>query len=143
VDVEAIHEGLASAVDGLVSSYGSGVKLRAYASLPGAINPPVFAPTEFTQEYHQTFSPSGGMTKLEFSCGVFSSEGDNDAGRKLLVGYLAETGSGSLLQAIEADKTLGGKCKTLKVVRVRGAYRLYTIGSMDYLGAIMDVAVWA
>src|SRR5690349_21648793 len=108
MDVEAIHEGLATAA-GTISG------LRAFASLPGAINPPVFAPTEFTQEYHQTFSPAGGMTKLEFSCGVFTSEGDNDAGRKSLVGYLAETGSSSLLAAIEADKTLGGVCKTLNV----------------------------
>lgn len=143
MDVEAIHEGLATAADGLVSSYNSSIKLRAFASLPGAINPPVFAPTEFTQEYHQTFSPSGGMTKMDFSCGVFTSEGDNDTGRKTLVGYLAETGSSSLLRAIEADKTLGGVCKTLKVQRVRGAYRLYTIGGIDYLGAIIDVVVYA
>lgn len=141
MDVEAIHEGLATAAGTAVTS--SGIKLRAYASLPGAINPPVFAPTEFTQDYHQTFSPVGGLTKLDFSCGVFSSEGDNDAGRKLLLGFLAETGSASILQVLEADKTLGGACKTLRVTRVRGAYRLYTIGGIDYLGAIIDVAVWA
>ena len=93
MDVEAIHEGLANAVNGLTSSYGSGIQLRGYPSLPGAINPPVFAPTEFTMEYHQTFSSVGGMTNLVMSCGIFSSLGDTDAGRKILLGYLAETGS--------------------------------------------------
>jgi hypothetical protein len=29
------------------------------------------------------------------------------------------------------------------VQRVRGAYRLYTVGSIDYLGAMIDVKVWA
>jgi hypothetical protein len=136
VDVEAIHEGLATAARTI-----SG--LRCYASLPGAINPPVFAPTEVELAYHQTFSPVGGMTSVTFSCGIFTSTGDTDAGRKLLMGYLAETGSNSLLQAIETDKTLGGTCKTLKVVRARGAYRLYLIGDTYYLGSVLDVAVWA
>jgi hypothetical protein len=136
VDVEAIHEGLATAAE-VISG------LRCYASLPGAINPPVFAPTEVEIAYHQTFSSVGGMSAVSFSCGIFTSIGDTDAGRKLLMGYLAETGSNSLLQAIEADRTLGGACKTLKVVRARGAYRLYLIGDTYYLGSVLDVAVWA
>lgn len=137
MDVEAISEGLATAA-GTISG------LRAFASLPGSINPPTFAVTEFTQQYHQTFSPAGGMTVLEFACGIYSSyASDQESGRKNLLKYLAESGSSSILQALEADKTLGGVCKTLKVVRVRGAYRLYTIGDTDYLGSIIDVVVWA
>lgn len=137
MDVEAISQGLATAAEKI-----SG--LRAFASLPGAINPPTFGVTEFTQQYHQTFSPAGGMTHLEFACGIFSSyASDQESGRKTLLGFLAESGSSSILQALEADKTLGGVCKTLKVVRVRGAYRLYTVGDNDYLGAIVDVEVWA
>lgn len=137
MDVEAIHEGLANAA-------GSITGLRTYPSLPGAINPPVFAPTEFEMEYHQTFSASGGLTAFMFSCGIFASyAADQESGRKTLAGYLAESGATSILAAVESDKTLGGVCKTLVLRRVRGAYRLYTIGDNEYLGAIIDVAVWA
>ena len=114
--------------------------LRGYPSLPGAINPPVFAPTEFELAYHQTF---GGLVDLTFTCGLFTSKGDTDAGRKALLGFLAPSGSGSVLAALETDKTLGGVCKTLIVRRVRGAYRLYEIGGTEYLGALVDVEVWA
>ena len=134
MDVEQIQQGLADAADTI-----SG--LRCYPQLPGAINPPTFAPVELEMAYHQTFSASRGMTDLTVTCGVYAP--DTDQGRKLLVALLAETGSGSVPAALESDKTLGGKCKTLVVRRVRGAYRLYTIGDTDYLGAMIDVEVWA
>lgn len=136
MDVEAIHEALATAA-------GTITGLRAYPSLPGAINPPVFAPTEFEMSYHGTFSPGRGMTTAMFTCGIFTSMGDTDQGRKKLVGYLADAGSGSIPAALEADKTLGGVVLQLVVDRVRGAYRLYEIGETSYLGALLDVKVWA
>jgi hypothetical protein len=135
-DVEAIHEGLANAAGTLAG-------LHAYPSLPGAIEPPVFAPVEFEMDYHQTFGASGGLTQLDFSCGLFSSLGDNDAGRKILLQYLAPNGALSILGALESDKTLGGACSALIVKKVRGAYRLYEIGATMYLGAMIDVKVWA
>lgn len=133
MDIEAIQAGLGAAANGVAG-------LRGYPQLPGAIQPPVFAPVEFELSYHQTFG-GRGLTELTFTCGVYAP--NSDAGRKLLVGYLAETGAGSVPAAIEADKTLGGACKTLVVLRVRGAYRLYTVGDTDYLGAMIDVRVWA
>lgn len=134
MDIEAISGGLADAAATITG-------LRAYPSLPGAINPPTFAPTEFELTYHQTFSAGRGLTDLTFTCGVFAP--DTDQGRTLLVGFLAETGAGSVPAALEADKTLGGVCRTLVVQRVRGAYRLYSVGDTDYLGAMLDVRIWA
>lgn len=134
MDLRAIQQGLSNAADTITG-------LRCYPTLPDSINPPTFAPVEFDLAYHQTFSPSRGMTELTFTCGVYVP--DDDAGRKLLVGYLAETGATSIPAAIEADKTLSGVCKTLLVERVRGAGRVYTIGGNPYLGATIDVKVWA
>lgn len=134
MDVEAIQQGLANAADTITG-------LRCYPALPGAINPPVFAPTEFTMDYHGTFSATRGLTSLVFTCGVFAP--DTDEGRKILVAFLAETGASSIPAALESDKTLGGVCKTLIVQRVRGAYRLYDVGDTQYLGAMIDVALWA
>jgi hypothetical protein len=134
VDVEAIQQGLANAADTITG-------LRCFPALPGTINPPTFAPVEFELAYHGTFSATRGLTEITFTCGVYAS--DSDQGRKQLLPFLAETGAGSVPAALEADKTLGGAAKTLVVQRVRGAYRLYEVGGTDYLGAMIDVKVWA
>lgn len=138
MDVEAIQAGLATAVANV-----SGLK-QALPSLTDAINPPTFAVVEFELTYNQTFKGSGiGMVEALFSCGIYVSHGDSEVGRAALVGFVAPSGSGSLKAAIETDRTLGGACATLNAERVRGAYRLYTIGSIDYLGATLDVRVWS
>lgn len=134
MDVELIHERLAGAADAITG-------LRGYPSLPGSINPPAFAPVEVEMEYHQTFSSTGGLTVATYTCGVYAP--DSDEGRKLLLPFLAPSGATSVLAALEADKTLGGACKTLVVQRVRGLYRLYEVGGTDYIGAMIDVKVWA
>lgn len=134
VDIEAIHEGLATA-----ASTVSG--LRSYAALPAAINPPVFAVTEFELSYHGTFGSTRGLTEFMFTCGVFSD--DSDAGRKVLLPFISPNGTSSVPAALESDKTLGGACKTLVVQRVRGAYRIYEVGNNSYIGAMIDVKVWA
>lgn len=134
MDIEAIQQGLANAA-------GTIAGLRAYPKLPDSINPPTFAVVEFELDYHGTFSPARGLTQLAFTCGVYNT--DSDAGRKQLLPFLAETGASSIPAALEADKTLGGVARTLVVQRVRGAYRLYEVGDTPYLGAMIDVKVWA
>lgn len=134
MDVEQIQQGLANAADTIAG-------LQCLPALPGAIEPPTFAPVEFELAYHNTFSNARGLTDLTFTCGVYAP--DTDEGRKLLVGFLTETGTGSIPAALESDKTLGGAAKTLIVQRVRGAYRLYEVGDTQYLGAMIDVRVWA
>lgn len=139
MDIDAVHKGLGSAVDALPG-------IKGYPNLPGSINPPVFAPTEFTMAYSQTFQTptAAGLVEVEFTCGVFTSEGDTEQGRADLLKFLPAdlSSTTSIKKAIEADKTLGGVCKTLFVARVRGAYRLYEIGATSYLGAMIDVKVW-
>lgn len=144
VDVEAIHEGLGNAADGLAVTIGdSTFHLKGYPSLPGSITPPVFAPVEFAIDYHQTFGSTGGLSIPVFQCGLFTSLGGIDAGRKMLAAYIGTGSNSILMQALEADKTLGGACKQLIVKRVHGAYRYYTIAGADYLGAMVEVKVWA
>jgi hypothetical protein len=136
MDLEAVQQGLADAASAVTGP----PKLRGFASLPGAITPPVFAPTELELAYDQAFG--GGLVTVMFTCGVFTSIGDTPAGRSALMGYLDRDGTSSVKAALELDKTLGGVCKTLTTRRARGAYRLYEIGGVDYLGALLDVEVW-
>lgn len=136
MDVAAIQQGMATAVVNV-----TGLK-QAFATLPDSIEPPTFAPTEVEIDYDQAFG-AGSLTQNLFTCGVFTSRGDSQTGRAALAGFLAPTGSGSIKAALESDRTLGGVAKTLRVERARGAYRLYTIGGIDYLGCMIDVRVWA
>lgn len=134
MDLELIQQRLASAADVIAG-------LQSLPALHGVINAPAFAVVEFEIEYHKTFSAARGLSEVMFTCGVYAP--DSDQGRKILMPLLAETGASSVPAALEADKTLGGACKTLVVQRARGAYRLYTVGDTDYIGSMLDVKVWA
>lgn len=134
MDIQAIQAGLASAAATITG-------LNAYSSLPDSITPPVFGVIELDVDYNKSFS-TGGLTQANFSCGVYASRGDSPTGRAKLVGYMAPTGAASIKAALESDRTLGGVARTLNVDRVRGAYRLYTIAGVDYLGAIFEVRLW-
>lgn len=137
-----VQQGLAAAVAGVTITGDAGsVVLTSAPMLPeGEFDTPLAAPTDYEMGYHQTF---GGLTETLFTVGIFTSRGDSAAGRDNLAQFLAESGSTSVVAAIEADLTLGGAAKTLIVERVRGAGRLYTIAGIDYLGAMLDVRVWA
>lgn len=101
-----------------------------------------FCVAEGTGDYNQTFANgSFGMVEQLINCGIYVQRGDSD--RKALLSFLAPGGSTSIPQAIQADKTLGGKCATLVVENYTGLYRLYTIGANDYLGVILNVRVWS
>lgn len=135
MDVEAIQEGLALAVKPV-----PGIR-QAFAALPDAINPPTWGCVEVEVDYDQTFGPvANRLVEAVFSCGIFTSRGDDRAGRKWLSDLLS---SGAIKSAIEADLTLGGRAKALRVERVKGAYRLYPIAGIDYLGATFDIRVWS
>lgn len=137
MDIQSIQQGLANAAATIVG-------LQSAASLTDSITPPFFSPVEVDVEYNKTFAAgSYGMVETLFSCGLYVSRGDSAAGRAALVGYLNPSGASSLPAALQSDRTLSGACRTLIVERVRGAYRLYTIGGIDYLGAVFDVRVWS
>lgn len=137
MDPTAVQQGIATATSVITG-------LQTFAALPDAIDPPTLGTTEVEWTFDNTFRGSGyGLVEAAYVVGVFVSRGDSDKGRSLLVDYLAPSGSSSIKAAIETDLTLGGACKTLIVERVRGAYRLYTVGGTDYLGALIDVRVWA
>lgn len=135
IDIEAVQEGLAAAVAPV-----AGIR-QALPALLDAINPPTWGCSEVEIDYDKTFGgAAGGLNEGVFSCGLFTSRGDDRSGIKLLNGFLV---AGTIKAAVEVDRTLGGACKTLIVERVKGAYRLYQIGGTDYLGAIFDVRVWS
>lgn len=136
MDVSAIRQGLATAVAGVPGVQG-------FAWQPLAPNPPTFAPVDFEITYHKTFGRVTGLSELLFTCQLLVSRGDTDTGRTALDAFISPTNSASIAAALEANPTLGGACRALVVERVRLVGRLYEVGGVDYLGAQIDVRVWA
>lgn len=123
--------------------------LTCYTFTPDAVAAPCWYPGEVTisrrgPDSHRTFGkPSqGGQRGYEIQCTVLTSRSDDQAGQALLDRYLSEGDPWSLVDAVEADVTLGGLCNTLIVHDIDG-YRLYTVGSDVYYGARLRVLVLA
>ena len=135
MDIAAIRAGLAAAVVNSISG------MQTMPTVPDRIDPPTFSAGEVEIDYNQT-SSVGGLTVLLCKGRLYSSRADVAAGQANLDGYLAPTGALSIKAAIEADKTLGGACRTLHVERAHG-YGRYEVGGVDYYGIQLDVRVWA
>lgn len=63
------------------------------------------------------------------------------ASRDALAGYVAGTGDRSVKAAVEADGVLAGAAKAVQVKFP--AIDIVTLGTVDYLGAVFDVEVFA
>lgn len=138
MDIVAIQAGLAAAVANV-----TGIR-QSFPRLPDDINPPTFVAGEYDLTWHGTFGSTGGLKTIPFTCLLLTSRGDTDQGRKDLATYLSDgTSTASVFAAIEADRTLGGVCKTLIVDGASGVGRQYEIAGVAYLGAEIQVRVWA
>lgn len=131
-NIAAIRAALAAAVDVI-----PGVQVFGY--VPPQIVPPTFAAGEVEISYDQTF---GGLEELLVKGRLYVSRADDMAGQALLDTFLSHTGASSIKAAIEADKTLGGTARTLRVERLHG-YGMWSVAANEYLGAQFDVRVWA
>jgi hypothetical protein len=87
-----------------------------------------------------------GCQRWQLQLYVFTSMAVDDEGQAALDGYLAETGSGSVLAALYGMRArpgvlpLGGACNTLHVTGVDG-YRPYVIGETMLYGAVIEIEV--
>lgn len=95
--------------------------LRAASEMPGTVNPPCAWPdlTSLSLEYDLDM---GGSIALSFNVRLALPAGGPGLVRAqaALMPYLAVTGTQSIKAAIEGDRTLGGKCQTLRVHRAQG-----------------------
>lgn len=71
---------------------------------------------------------------------VFTSAAHNRAGQRLLAGYADFSGAGSILAAIQADQTLGGKADYCVVESFR-PLGLEEVGIVGYFGGVFQLVV--
>lgn len=124
--------------DGLVTRLETISGLRATAFHRGSVNPPeaVIYPPEI--DYDATFG--GTADVLRFPIYIFVAYVSPEAAEKTMNAYLSRSAARSIKKAIEADATLGGIAADA-TVRTARETQPYNIGSVDLLGARLDVEV--
>lgn len=113
--------------------------LRVSETIPDQPNPPMAVISLETVNYDQTFQR--GMTEYQFTISVLAGRVSERNAQARLDSYI-DPGSATIKNAVESDKTLGGKVFDVRVSEMSniGAVNL---GETIYLGADFSVQVYA
>lgn len=124
----------------LATAITSGSGLRAFHSQrqnPVAPCALVTGPDSITFE---TMGPTGAA-EITLTVTVLTPQTADRAAVERLDRYVS-SGTESVRDAIEADRTLNGNCQSLRVDRI-GSFGPYTVGDTDHLGVDFTVRVIA
>lgn len=117
----------------------SPLNLRAYDYVPDQPTSPAafIYPNAFP--YHQTYE---GAVSAEFVVRLLIASNEAKGGQAALDAFIAPSGSGSAVAAIESDATLGGLASSVEVTNLRN-YGVVMIGDTRYFSAELVVSVFA
>jgi len=124
---------------GLAARLATIAGLRASATLPDQINPPVAVVRPVVVNYD--LNANNGLTQYTMVVTVVVSRADGRSAQNALDAYIAPTGSTSVKAAIEADRTLGGKVQTCRVTSVTN-YQLDDTLEVPFLAVDFTVEVY-
>lgn len=114
--------------------------LRAFSYQPEQANPPLAYPVLNSVTYHRAFS--GGDVEMFWSVYVVVGRYTDSRAFDDIDDYLAYSGSKSLRQVFENDKTLGGVARTL-VVSSSLSIQPQTQADAEFLTVRVDLTVHA
>jgi hypothetical protein len=124
----------------LATRLGTIAGLRTSIEMPETISPPIAVINLQNVEFDKAFSR--GLDTYNFVITVIVGRVGERSAQRLLDSYVSSTGASSVKLAVELDRTLGGKCDTLRVTDMRN-YGSIVIGEITYLAAEFNVAVYA
>jgi hypothetical protein len=122
----------------IAQAMGSINGLRTSAFVPDAPRPPIAVVMPDRIEYD--LNARRGADRFLFTITVLASRADDRAAQQNLDQYLV--GSKSIKDAIESDRTLGGKANTCRVTQMQN-YAAIPVGETTYLSAQFVVEVIA
>ncbi len=125
---------------GLATRLGTISGLRTTTETPDTISPPISIINLANVNYDKTFAR--GLDEYNFVITVIVGRVGERSAQRLLDSYVSPVSPSSVKLAIELDKTLGGKCDTLRVTDMRN-YGSLVIGEITYLAAEFNVVVYA
>ena len=126
---------------GLANNLATINGLRTAATVPDDPHPPIAIVKPNSITYDLAFARTGG-DEYEFLVLLIVGRVDERSAQNKLDGYCAPSGPTSVKQAIESDKSLGGKAYDLRVREMRN-YQQVTVGDVTYLSAEFVVQVFA
>jgi hypothetical protein len=112
--------------------------LRAYASQPPQVNPPLAFPIINSISYHKAMA--GGLVLYDLSVILIVGRYDDNRSHDLLDDFISYSGAKSLRAAIEADQTLGGVAQTTIVAQTYNIMSL-NVADADFLQVSTSVQV--
>lgn len=125
---------------GLATRLSTVSGLRTYNYQPDQLNPPMaFAMLE-SLNYHRTMRTA--LTEMQFTVRVIVARATERPAEYALDTYTSATGAGSIKEAIEGDRTLGGIVDDLIVESATGMQTI-TANDGEYLGIDFTVRVYA
>jgi hypothetical protein len=125
---------------GLATRLGTISGLRTTTETPDTISPPIAIVNVQNVNFDRTFQR--GLDEYNFVITVIVGRVGERSAQRLLDSYVSSTGASSVKLAVESDKTLGGKCDSLRVTDMRN-YGSLVIGEITYLAAEFNVVVYA
>jgi hypothetical protein len=125
---------------GLATRLGTISGLRTTTETPDTISPPIAIVNVSNVNFDRTFQR--GLDEYNFVITVIVGRVGERSAQRLLDSYVSSTGASSVKLAVESDKTLGGKCDSLRVTDMRN-YGSLVIGEVTYLAAEFNVVVYA
>jgi hypothetical protein len=114
--------------------------LRTTTETPDTISPPIAIINVSNVNYDRAFQR--GLDEYNFVITVIVGRVGERSAQRLLDSYVSPVAPSSVKLAIELDRTLGGKCDSLRVTDMRN-YGSLVIGEITYLAAEFNVVVYA
>lgn len=114
--------------------------LRTHDTWPAQIHPPAAIVEPLAGSFEQTLGSDDALYRFQIVVAV--QFGTHRTAQDALDEYLTPSGTRSIRAALEGDVTLGGLAHSLSVTGWR-EYGTLEINGIEYLGAFVDVSVWA
>jgi hypothetical protein len=125
---------------GLATRLGTISGLRTTTETPDTISPPIAIINVANVNYDRAFQR--GLDEYNFVVTVIVGRVGERSAQRLLDSYVSPVAPSSVKLAIELDRTLGGKCDSLRVTDMRN-YGSLVIGEITYLAAEFNVVIYA
>lgn len=126
--------------NGLATNLQTITGLRVTSTVPDQVNPPIAIISLDKINYQRAFAR--GLTEYLFKITVIVSRQSERNAQQNLDQYVASDGTYSVLNALETDRSLGGKAADSTMVSL-DAYGSVVIGETTYLSAEFSVQVFA
>jgi hypothetical protein len=118
----------------------SGLRTSSFA--PDLINPPIAIVEPDSTPVSFDIAMNRGLDLYRFTVTIIVQRMDERSGQNALDAYCAGSGSYSVKQAIEWDRTLGGHANDCRVTEI-SSYGSISINENQYLAAEFSVVVYA